>query len=394
VSEFLPYGRQAIDEQDVAAVADALREELITQGPRIESFERAFADACGARHAVAFANGTAALHGAAVACDIGPGDEVLTTPISFVASANCVLYAGGRPVFADIDPATLNLDLVSAIADGTFERVKAVVAVSLTGLPADLVPLQPLRERGVRVIEDACHALGARRGGRPIGGDGLADATVFSLHPVKAITSGEGGVVTTNEEKLADRLRSFRTHGIMRSSVDELDPLRGSWHYDVCSLGFNYRITDFQCALGSSQLRKLDGFIAQRNRVAERYRERLGDVHGLQLPPAAPVGGLHGYHLFVVRFTEGARRRRTVYEGLRDAGIGSQLHYIPIYRHTLYRSLGYGREQEYLTEAERYYATALSLPIFPRMTDADISRVATELRQLLARPLSEVLANV
>src|SRR4029077_12864775 len=216
VSEFLPYGRQTIDERDVAAVANALREELITQGPRVEAFERAFAGACGARHAVAFANGTAALHGAAVACEIGPGDAVLTTPISFVASSNCVLHAGGRPLFADIDPETLNLDVARAIATGASERVSAVVIVSLAGLPADLRPLQSLRERGVRVIEDACHTLGARRGGHPVGGDGLADVSVFSLHPVKAITTGEGGVATTDDDALAEKLRAFRTHGIVR----------------------------------------------------------------------------------------------------------------------------------------------------------------------------------
>jgi UDP-4-amino-4,6-dideoxy-N-acetyl-beta-L-altrosamine transaminase len=390
VSAFLPYGRQAIDDQDVDALASALREELITQGPRVATFERAFADVCGARHAIAFASGTAALHAAAVACGIGPGDDVLTTPISFVASSNCVLYAGGRPLFADIDPDTLNLNIAGAVASHKLDHVKGVVAVSLAGLPADLMPLQPLRDRGLRVIEDACHALGARRGGRPVGGDGLADASVFSLHPVKAITTGEGGVVTTEDDTLAQRLKMFRAHGITRGEAGDLDPLHGPWHYDVSSLGFNYRITDFQCALGSSQLRKLDRFIAQRNQIATRYRELLADVNGLLLPPAAGEDCLHGYHLFVVRLTEGAWRRRAVFERLREAGIGTQLHYIPIYRHTLYRSLGYGAEEDRLPEAERYYASALSLPIFPAMTDSDVARVAGELRCLLGEPLTEL----
>jgi perosamine synthetase len=384
VSAFLPYGRQAIDEQDVAAVAATLRDELITQGPQVERFERAFAAACGARHAVAFSSGTAALHAATMTCDIGPGDEVLTTPISFVATSNCVLYAGARPRFADIDPRTLNLDVSHAIATGATDDVKAVIGVSLAGLPADLTPLQSLRGHGVRVIEDACHALGARRGGRPVGGDGLADMSVFSLHPVKAITTGEGGVVTTGDDVLAERLRALRAHAIVHDHLDDLDPLHGPWHYDVTALGFNYRITDFQCALGSSQLHKLDGFIAQRNRVAALYRELLADVEGLTLPPSAPADGLHGYHLFIVRFDEGAWRRRMVCERLRDIGIGTQLHYIPIYRHTLYVSLGYDEARARLPEAERYYASALSLPIFPAMTEADVTRVAGELRRLVS----------
>jgi perosamine synthetase len=383
VSKFLPYGRQAIDEQDIAAVVAALRSELITQGPRVEQFEQAFAAACGAEYAVAFANGTAALHGAAVAAGIRPGERVLTTPISFVASSNCVLYAGGHPVFGDIDPATLNLDCDAAVRAGRCDDIRAVVAVSLTGLPVDLTALQPLREVGVCVIEDAAHALGALRGGLPVGGDGLADMTAFSLHPVKAITSGEGGVITTDDPRLADRLRTFRTHGIERDS-QQTPAYPGPWHYDVRSLGFNYRITDFQCALGISQLDKLERFIEQRNQVATWYREQLADIAGLALPPAASPDGRHAYHLFVVRFDEGADRRRIVCEGLRAVGIGTQLHYIPIYRHSLYRSLGYDRVDAELPHAERYYASALSLPIFPELSERDVQRVASELRRLMA----------
>lgn len=388
MSDFLPYGRQTIDDGDVAVVAEALRAELITQGPRVAAFEQAFADACGAGHAVAFANGTAALHAAAVACEIGPGDVALTTPISFVASSNCILYAGGHPMFGDIDPATLNLDVARARPTAMVERVKAVVVVSLAGLPADLSPLQPLRDQGIGVIEDACHALGARRGGRPVGGGGMADVSVFSLHPVKAITTGEGGVATTDDGALAERLRTFRTHGIVREHDGCQDPLRGPWHYDVRELGFNYRITDFQCALGVSQLQRLDEFISQRNRVAADYRDMLSGAPGLTLPPgAADDDALHAYHLFIVRFTEGARRRRLAYERLREAGIGTQLHYIPIYRHTLYRSLGYGGLEEAMPEAERYYAGALSLPIFPGMSTADVGRVAAVLKDALNEPL-------
>jgi perosamine synthetase len=386
VSDFLPYGRQQISDEDVAAVVAALREPLITQGPRVEAFERAFAEATGARDAVAFANGTGALHAAAAAAGFGPGDEVLTSPVSFVASSNCALFVGARPRFADVDARTANLDLGGVLGVGLSNTVAGCMAVSLAGLPIDLQPLQPLRERGLVVIEDACHALGGRRAGRPVGGDGLADMTTFSLHPVKAITSGEGGVVTTDRDDLAERLRNFRTHGIRRMT-DEADVLKGGWHYEIDELGFNYRITDFQCALGESQLRRLDGWIADRNRIAARYRELLADVDGLALPAEAPEGWLHAYHLFVVRFREGAARRRLAFERLRAAGVGSQVHYIPIYRHALYRSLGYGQESERCPEAESYYAEALSLPIFPAMTDTDVERVAGELQRVLAEPL-------
>lgn len=396
MSSRLPYGRQAVDEQDIAQVAEALRAEMITQGPRVGDFEEAFAGAVGASHAVAFSSGTAALHAAAAACELGKGDTVLTTPISFVASSNCILYTGGRVRFADIDPQTLNLDSRKAVASGATSGIKAVLAVSLGGLPADLSSLQALRAAGVRVIEDGCHALGGRRGGLPVGGDGPADLSVFSLHPLKAITSGEGGIVTTHDQDLATRLRAFRSHGIVRehpqhdpASGDDCEVLRGPWHYDVKSLGFNYRITDFQCALGQSQLGKLNGFIAARNAIAARYRELLLDVHHLTLPPEAPDGSLHAYHLFIVRFDEGAVRRRIVCEGLLAEGISTQLHYIPIYRHTLYRSLGYGDCARALPHAEGYYRSALSLPIFPAMSAGDVRRVVDTLKRLMEASLDE-----
>lgn len=384
MSEFLPYGRQSIDQADVEAVVAALHDPLITQGPRIARFEDAFADAVEARHAVAFANGTAALHGAAAAAALLPGDRVLTTPISFVASANCALFVGATPVFADIDSATGNLDTDAAASNGSLEAARACVAVSLAGLPVDLGPLQPAREKGVLVIEDGSHALGAVRDGRPVGG-GLADMTTFSLHPVKAITTGEGGMVTTDSDELAERLRAFRTHGIRRGEPTD-DPLRGAWHYDIETLGFNYRITDFQCALGHSQLARLEQFIKGRNRVAEQYRELLSGIPELGLPAAAEGQDRHAYHLFVVRFAEGAPRRRVVHDSLREAGVGTQLHYIPIPAHGLYRQLGHTMDG--LPEAQKYWEQALSLPIFPSITRDDVSRVANELKRALELPLS------
>ena len=384
MTDFLPYGRQAIDQADIAAVTSALADPFLTQGPRVESFERAFCEYLGVRHAVAFANGTAALHAAAHAAGLGPGDELLTTPLSFVASANCALFVGARPRFCDIDPETANLDLQRALEAGLPQRTKACVAVSMAGLPIELEPLQAARRDGLVVIEDASHALGARRSGLPLGGDAAADMTTFSFHPVKAITSGEGGMVSTDNDVLAGALRSFRTHGIRRGEHEQ-DAMRGGWHYDIDSLGFNYRITDFQCALGEHQLARLDEFIAARNQIADRYRELLGEIAGLQLPAAADKPGVsHAYHLFVVRFREGAGRRRAAYDHLRACGIGVQLHYIPIPVHGLYRSLGYTMEGLQATQA--YYEEALSLPIFPTMTDKDVERVAREVRYALDAP--------
>jgi dTDP-4-amino-4,6-dideoxygalactose transaminase len=261
-----------------------------------------------------------------------------------------------------------------------------VVAVSLAGHPVDLEPLQALRrDHGVVVIEDAAHAVGARRATEPVGAGGLADLTCFSLHPVKTMTTGEGGMVTTASAELADRLRRFRTHGMARRE-DPSDPLLGPWHYDVDALGYNYRITDFQCALGLSQLTRLPDWIARRNAVADRYHALLDGTPGLQLPAPVPDGAVHGRHLFVVRFAEGPKRRRAMFSGLRERGIGSQLHYIPIPRHGLYRDLGYTMDD--LPHAQAYYEQALSLPMYPGLSDADVQRVAGAVCDLLAEPLS------
>lgn len=384
MSDFLPYGRQTIDDGDIAAVDAALREPFLTQGPRVESFERAFAERVQAAHAVAFANGTGALHAAAAAAGLGPGDEVLTSPVSFVASSNCALFVGARPRFADIDPESANMDVDAAVREGLAAGAKACVAVSLAGLPIDLEPLQPARRAGMVVIEDGCHALGGLRSGRPVGGDGLADMTTFSFHPVKAVTSGEGGMVTTDSDELADALRTFRTHGIRRRASGD-DVLQGGWHYDIDTLGFNYRITDFQCALGEHQLGRIEEFILARNETARSYRAMLEGVEHLRLPAAAAPDARHAYHLFVVRFLEGPARRRSVYDHLRAVGIGPQLHYIPIPAHGLYRSLGYSMDD--LPHAQAYYEQALSLPMFPTMTRDDVARVVRELLVAMETPL-------
>jgi perosamine synthetase len=371
---FLPYGRQEIDEDDVAAMAAALRAPLITQGPEVERFEAAFADFTGARHAVAFSSGTAALHGAAHAVGIGPGDLAVTAPITFAASMNCAVLLGARPAFADVDPATWNLD-PATVPDGA----KLVVPVSFAGLPCDL---EPLRATGAAIVEDAAHALGAHRDGRPVGGPGGADVTCFSLHPVKAMTTGEGGVATTEDDDLAERLRTFRTHGIRRGAATTPGEHDGGWWYELQELGVNYRITDLQCALGLSQLTRLEGWIERRNALAALYRERLADEERIALPPAAPTGSRHAYHLFAIRLTGGAPVRRAVFDGLRAAGIGVQVHYIPLHRMPYYRDT-WGVDQDGCPHADAYYAGALSLPMFPGLTEGDVDRVVAELTRVL-----------
>lgn len=355
----IPYGRQCIDDDDVAAVVAVLRGDWLTQGPDVERFERAIGVAVEAEHVVAFANGTTALHGAASAAGLGPGDVVVTSPLSFVASANCARYVGAEVAFVDIDPATLNLvpEAVPATAD-------AIVAVHYAGLPIDLARLA---HRPRVVIEDAAHALGASTPDGPVGNCARSDMTMFSFHPVKAITSAEGGVITTNDEALADRLREFRSHGIVRR------PERGGWYYEVGSLGFNYRLTDLQAALGRSQLSKLERFVTRRNELADRYRDLLADAP-LMLPPAAPPGWRHAYHLFPVRVP----RRHEVYDALRADGVGVQVHYVPIHHHPLHRD-----GAATLPNADAAYEGLLSLPMHPGLTEAEQDHVVVTLLQAI-----------
>jgi perosamine synthetase len=304
---------------------------------------------------------------------------VLTSPLSFAGSSNCVLYMGARPRFVDISRDTWNLD-TAASAKAVGNRARAVLATSFAGLPVDFDPLDGARDQVV-VIEDASHALGARRKSRPVGGPGGADMTTFSFHPVKAITTGEGGAVATESEEFAERLRLFRTHGITKEGVTGSET-EGAWYYEMQALGFNYRITDFQCALGLSQLQRLDEYIEARNCIAERYRELLADEERIALPPAAQDGDVHGYHLLVIQVLGGPGARLQTFDALRAAGIGVQVHYIPIYRLPYYRdALAYPQDE--CPDAEEYYAGAISLPMFPGMTDRDIERVVVTLTEVL-----------
>ena len=355
----IPYGRQLIESDDVAAVTADLVGDWLTGGPRIEEFEQALCAATGARHAVAVANGTAALHAALSVAGIGSGDRVLTSPLSFVASANCARFVGARADFVDIDPKTLNLD---PAAVGPCD---ALVAVHYAGLPVDL---GALTTRPRVVVEDAAHALGAATPDGPVGNCARSDMCTFSFHPVKAITTGEGGAVTTNSDEFADALRRFRSHGSVPS------PEHGGWYVDIDTLGYNYRLTALQAALGTSQLAKLERFVTRRNELAERYRELLTALP-IDLPPAAPPGVRHGYHLFAVRVPN----RRAVYDALHAAGIAVQVHYVPIYKHRLYADVG--RTGADFPETERAYDGLLSLPLFPALSESDQDRVV----EVLAR---------
>jgi UDP-4-amino-4,6-dideoxy-N-acetyl-beta-L-altrosamine transaminase len=359
----IPYGRQSIDESDIEAVARVLRGDWLTTGPAVEAFEQAVVEYTGAKHAVAFNSATSALHGACHAAGLGPGDVVHTSPLTFMASANCARYVGARPALIDIDEATWNIDLAQVDAS-----VDALVAVDYAGLPVDLAAA-PHRPRVV--IQDSSHALGALTPDGPVGNCAHSDVTVFSFHPVKPITSAEGGMATTNDDELADRMRRFRSHGIDRR------PMANGWEYDAVEVGFNYRLTDVQSALGASQMRRLDSFIVRRNEIAARYRELLADLP-IALPPAAPEGWRHGHHLFAVRVPE----RATVFRRLREEGIGVQVHYVPIHHHTVSSDIEIPPGG--FPVADAVYDGLLSLPIYAGLTDREQDTVVATLRRVLA----------
>lgn len=379
----LPYGRQDISDEDVAVVTAALREAFLTQGPGVEAFEVELAARVGARYAVAFSSGTAALHAAYAAAGLGPGGTVVTSPITFVATANAALYLGSDVRFADVDPAS-GLVLPDAVDDAADSRVRAVVPVHLGGEVADLVALAAIAEaRGWVVIEDAAHAIGAEYrgpGGRwhPVGACHHSAMCCFSFHPVKQVTTGEGGAVTTNDGELYRALRRFRSHGITRDPA-ELSQTDGPWYYEQHTLGYNYRLTDFQSALGRSQLRRLDGFLAARRRVAGWYDERLAGVEGVT-PLARPGWSRGAHHLYVVLVAP--ERRLAAFEALRRHRIQANVHYIPVYRQPYYRARGFAGVS--LPGAERYYAGALTLPLFPGLTEADVRRVVDALGAAVA----------
>lgn len=367
----LPYGRQWLDDADIEAVVRALKGDYLTTGPLISQFEEKVANYVGAKYAVAFANGTAALHAACFAAGVAEGDEVITSPITFVASANCVLYVGGKPVFADIDPRTYNID-PAAIETCITPKTKAIIPVDYTGQPAELETIMGIAERnGLVVIEDAAHALGAAYQGKKVGS--ISHLTMFSFHPVKPVTTGEGGVVTTNDETYYQRLIQFRSHGITRKR-EELQQEHGPWYYEMQFLGYNYRMTDIQAALGISQLDKLDHFIYRRRQIAERYNKAFANLSCVQIPYQMPHVE-SGWHLYVLRLKPDrlTAGRKEIFEALQAENIGVNVHYIPVYYHPYYQQLGY--RKGICPEAERLYEEIITLPLFPAMSDQDVQDV-------------------
>ena len=360
---FIPYGRQSINEQDIEDVVNVLKSDYLTTGPKIAEFERKVADYTGAKYAVAIANGTAALHAACYAAGIGEGDEVITTPITFAASSNCVLYCGGTPVFADINPETYNISSVD-IERKITSKTKAIIAVHFTGQPCEMDQIHEIADKhNLIVIEDGAHALGAVYKGKRVGT--LSDMTTFSFHPVKHITTGEGGMILTDNPKLYERLKLFRTHGITREE-NLLTKNDGPWYYEQRDLGFNYRITDIQCALGTSQMDRLPGFLEKRKKIAEQYNEAFAGNNQIQLP-YQKEGCDNAWHLYVIRVKNG--NRKEVFEKLRAAGIGVNVHYIPVYQHPYYRSHGYA--QVVCPNAEEYYKECISLPMYPDLKEEE-----------------------
>src|ERR1019366_8442737 len=366
---FLPYGRQSLDVADIQAGVEVLKSDWLTTGPKVGEFEERFAAWVGGRHAISYSSGTAALHCAAFAAGLGPGDEAITTPMTFCATANCILYQGATPVFADVSPDTLNLD-PKEVAKKVSARTKAVFVVDYAGHPAALDELGQLAKtqgQGALLIEDACHALGAGYQGKRVGG--IADMTVFSFHPVKHLTTGEGGMVATNDARLAETLRRFRNHGISSEARQRQEA--GQWFYEMVLLGFNYRLTDIACALGLSQLEKLDANLARRRAIAAQYAEAFRDFSAIVVP-AVREDVNPAWHLYPIRLNLGtlSAGRGEIFRALRAENIGVNVHYIPVHQHPYYRERS--KSKESYPVAEDAYERLISLPMFHSMTVQDV----------------------
>lgn len=374
------YGRQYIDQEDVTAVTEALISDALTCGPRIGQLEQALCAVTEARYAVAVSNGTAALHLAAMAAGISEGDEVIVSPITFAASANCILYCGGTPVFADIDPDTYNISLES-IRRLITDKTKAVVAVDFTGQAVQLDEIRSLcREHGLLLIEDAAHAIGTKYKGRAVGS--IADMTCFSFHPVKTVTSGEGGAVTTNDEAFYRRLLRLRAHGITRNRDEMVHPTDDPWYNEQVELGYNYRITDIQAALLMSQLKKLPRFAARRREIVQIYDEAFSAFPEIQVQREIPESDTTR-HLYILRLRPETLTctRREFFDALHEEGICSQVHYLPVYLHSYYEKLGY--KKGLCPNAEKYYEEAMSLPLYYSLTDEDVQDVIHAVRKII-----------
>lgn len=383
----IPYGRQDISEADIQAVVDVLRSDFLTQGPVIPAFEQAVTAYCGVKYAVAVSNGTCALHIACLALGVGPGDIVWTSPITFVASANCALYCGATVDFVDIDPRTYNLSLEclttkleKAEREGNLPKV--VIPVHLAGQSCDMAGIHALSQRyGFKIIEDACHAIGGKYRGEPIGNCQYSDITVFSFHPVKIITTGEGGMALTNDAKVANQLARLRSHGITRVQEEMTHAADGPWYYQQLDLGFNYRMTDIQAALGLSQMQRMDEFVAKRHSIAQRYDAMLSGLW-VTTPWQHPDSS-SALHLYIVRLKrhEIKLSQKDLFERLRSYGILVNLHYIPVYRQPFFAVMGFDRKE--FPEAEAYYAEAVSLPIYPTLSEEQQTEVVERMKSPL-----------
>jgi UDP-4-amino-4,6-dideoxy-N-acetyl-beta-L-altrosamine transaminase len=384
----IPYGRQTISDEDIDAVVNVLRSDFLTQGPAVPRFEKAVADYCRVPHAVAVNSATSALHVACLALGVGPGDRVWTSPNTFVASANCARYCGATVDFVDIDPLTFNMSVAAltqklAQARRTDLLPKVVIPVHFTGLPCDMEKIHALaQEYGFKVIEDASHAVGARYADSIIGDCRYSDIVVFSFHPVKIITTAEGGMAMTRSEPLARRMQLFRSHGVTREAGELLDKNEGPWYYEQQCLGLNYRLTDMQAALGLSQLKHLDEWIARRHTIADVYDASLASMP--LILPVRPAGSRSALHLYVVQVDPARTRlgRRALFEQLRAAGIGVNVHYIPVHIQPDFRALGFSPGQ--FPASETYYSRCVSLPMFASLTEADQARVVDALRDALS----------
>lgn len=373
--KMIPYGRQTIEEDDIQAVVDVLRSDYLTTGPKISEFEKMVADYVGAKYAVAISNGTSALHAACFAAGIQAGDEVITTPLTFAASANCVLYCGGTPVFADVDPKTYNID-PEDIRRKITDKTKAIIAVHLAGQPCDMDEIHKIaKEHNLLVVEDGAHALGSVYKGKKVGT--LSDMTTFSFHPVKPITTGEGGMIVTDNEEFYKKMMLFRSHGITRDE-NLMTRNDGPWFYQQLDLGYNYRITDIQCALGCSQMKKLDRFLSRRKEIVARYNEAFADCENIVTPYQLPETE-SGWHLYIVQVKNCDRRK--VFEALREQGIAVNVHYIPVYMHPYYQEHGY--KDVHCRNAEEIYSHIISLPLYPTLTEEQQQYVIETLKYVI-----------
>ncbi len=373
MEKFIPYGKQFIDEEDIKAVVDVLKSDYITQGNKLPEFEKKLADYCGSKFAVVFNSGTSALHGAYFALGLERDDEFITTPMTFAATSNAGLYLGAKPVFVDIEPETGNID-VQKIEEKITPNTKLISVVHYAGHPVDMEKVKEIADRhNIKVVEDACHALGGRYKGEKIGSCKLSDVAIFSFHPVKHITTGEGGAVLTNDRKVYEKLLMFRNHGITKEPDKFKNQPDGSWYYEMQLLGYNYRMTDIQAALGISQLKKLDDFIKKRQQIANMYNEAFKDNPYFDLPVEKDYA-YHAYHLYPIRLKDEYKdKKKEIFDKLRKEGIGVQVHYIPVYWHPYYQQLGY--EKGICPKSEDFYKREISLPIYPAMKKEDIEFV-------------------